>query len=101
MKLVVLQIDVVNDFSQFAQTLDMAQAEAFHHGFESAVLTMMRKLSAEHVEGNSLLNLAAFVNEIKARMLIDELFDQPPGRKAVNVDVAPSHPTATLVFLHR
>src|SRR5438128_10659392 len=96
-KLVVLQIYVVNNLSNRLQTFAIAQAESFEQRFKGAILTMMREFSAIHVKGDRAFHGLAFGNKIKARSLIDELFDQPSGSEPVDVQVASSHPTTTLV----
>src|SRR5260221_14473991 len=74
-KLVVLQINVVNNLGNLPQTFAIAQAESLQQRFEGAILTMMREFSAIHVEGNRAFYRLAFGHKIKARALIDELFD--------------------------
>src|SRR6266851_4454527 len=71
-KLVVLQINVVNNLSNLSQTFAIAQAESLQQRFEGAILTMMGELSTIHVEGNRAFNGLAFGNKIKSRSLIDE-----------------------------
>src|SRR6266404_1679281 len=74
-KLVILKIDVVNNLGNLPQTFAIAQAESPQHRFEGAILTMMGELRAIHVEGNRAFNGLAVGNKIKARALIDKLFD--------------------------
>ena len=74
-KLVVLQIYVVNNLGNLTQTFAIAQAESFEHRFERAVFSMMREFSAIHVKGDRALYRLALSNKIKARVLIDKLFD--------------------------
>src|SRR2546428_7091795 len=74
-KLVILQIDVVNNLGNLPQTFAVAQAESLEQRFEGAILAMMRELSVVHVERNRALYRLAVSNKVKARALIDELFD--------------------------
>src|SRR5438067_12701393 len=87
----------MNDFAEFAQTFDITQAESFDHSLKRTVLAMMRELSAKHVERNCVLDCFALTDKIESRMFIDELFDQPGGSKTVDMNIAASHPTTTLV----
>src|SRR5689334_18390870 len=50
LKLVIFEINVMYYFAEFAQTLDLAQAESFDDRLKRAVFTMMGELSIEHVE---------------------------------------------------
>src|SRR5207253_6478782 len=97
MKLVIFQIYVVNYLGYLTQTFAFAQAESFEHRLESAIFTMMRELSAIHVEGNRAFYRLAFGNKIKARSFVDELPDQPSGSQPVDMQAASSHPATTLV----
>src|SRR6266581_2593290 len=74
-KLVVLQINVVNNLGNLPQTFAIAQAKSLEHGFKGAVFAMMSEFSAIHIEGNSTLDCLAFGNKIETRALIDKLFD--------------------------
>src|SRR6266705_3191808 len=74
-KLVVLQINVVNNLGNLLQTFAIAQAESFQQRFEGAILTMMREFSGIHVKGDRAFYGLAFGHKIKARTLIDKLFD--------------------------
>src|SRR5204862_5860923 len=92
LELVVLEVDVMNYFAEFAQTFDITQAESFDHRFKRTVLAMMRELSAEHVERNCVWDCLALPDKIESGMFIDELLDQPGGSKTVDMYVAPSYP---------
>ena len=96
-ELVILQIYVMNNLGNLPQTFAIAQAESFQHRFEGAIISMMGELRAIHVEGNRAFNGLPLDNKIKTRSLIDELFDQPSGSEPVDMQVAPSHPTTTLI----
>ena len=74
-ELVILQIYVMNNLGNLPQTFAIAQAESFQHRFEGAIISMMGELRAIHVEGNRAFNGLPFGHKIKARALIDELFD--------------------------
>src|SRR6266446_6149317 len=74
-KLVILQINVVNNLGNLPQTYAIAQAESLQHRFEGAILTMMGELRAIHVEGNRAFNGLPLGHKIKARAFVDELFD--------------------------
>src|SRR5436305_13188820 len=74
-KLVILQIYVVNNLGNLPQTFAIAQAESLHQRFEGAILTMMREFRTIHVERNRALYRLAISDKIKARALIDKLFD--------------------------
>jgi hypothetical protein len=58
----------------------------------------MGELRAESVEGNRALNLFPFSNEVKARTLVDELFDKPGRSESVYVQISARDPTLTLVL---
>src|SRR5258706_966442 len=66
-KLVVLQINVVNNLGNLPQTFAIAQAESLQQRFEGAILTMMREVNAIHFEGNRAFYRLAFGHKIKAR----------------------------------
>src|SRR5258707_14578701 len=74
-KLVVLQIYVVNNLGNLPQAFAIAQAESFQQRFEGAVLAVMREFSAIHVKGDRAFNGFPLGHKIKARALINELFD--------------------------
>src|SRR6266496_4192580 len=74
-KLVILQIDVVNNLGNLPQTIAIAQAKSFEQRFEGAILTMMREFRAIHVERNRALHRLSFRDKVKAWAPIDELFD--------------------------
>src|SRR5437868_15216589 len=74
-KLVILQIDVVNNLGNLPQTFAIAQAESFEQRFEGAILTVMREFRAIHVERNRALYRLALSNKVKARAFVDELLD--------------------------
>src|SRR6266404_2291275 len=74
-ELVILQIYVMNNLGNLPQTFAIAQAESFEQRFEGAILTMMREFRAIHVERNRALYRLALGHKIKARALVDELFD--------------------------
>src|SRR6266436_7513245 len=74
-KLVILQIDVVNNLGNLPQTIAIAQAESLQQRFEGAILTMMREFRAIHVERNRALYRLALSNKVEARAFVDELFD--------------------------
>src|SRR6266550_3431733 len=95
-KLVILQINVVNNLGNLPQTFVIAQAESLQQRFEGAILSMMREFRAIHVERNCALYRLALRHKIKARALIDKLFDEPGGSEPVDMQIAPSHPTTTL-----
>src|SRR5438045_7148992 len=88
----------MNYFTEFPQPFDIAQAESFDHSFKRTVLTMMRELSAKHVKRNCVFYCFALSHKIKARTFIDELLDEPGGSETVNMNVATSHPTTTLII---
>ena len=74
-KLVVFEIYVVNNLGNLPQTFAIAQAESLQQRFEGAILTVMREFSAIHVKGDRAFNGFALGHKIKARALIDKLFD--------------------------
>src|SRR6266404_2233168 len=71
-KLVVLQIDVVNNLGNLPQTFAIAQAESLQQRFKGAILTMMREFSVIHIKGDRTFYGLALGNKIKARAFIDE-----------------------------
>ena len=98
MKLVVFQIDVVDDLGNLAQTLALCQTELFQHRLESAVFSVVGELGSKHIERNRSFDRSPFSNEIKARPLIDELFNQPGRGQPVDVQIAARDPTLTLIL---
>src|SRR6266566_4237770 len=58
-KLVVFEINVVNNLGNLPQTFAIAQAESLQQRFKGAILTMMREFSAIHVEGDRAFNGSA------------------------------------------
>ena len=74
-ELVILQIYVVNNLGNFPQTFAITQAESLHQRFEGAVFAMMREFSAIHVKSDRAFNGFLLGHKIKARALIDKLFD--------------------------
>src|ERR1700681_2301241 len=74
-KLVILQIYVVNNLGNLSQTFAIAQTKLLEHCFEGAILTMMGEFSAIHVKGDRAFYGLALGNKIEARALIDKLFD--------------------------
>jgi hypothetical protein len=97
-KLVVLQVDVVNDLGDLAQTFVLAESKSLQHRLEGAVFAVMSELSPKHVEGNRAFDRFAFSNKIESRSLVDELFDQPGGGQPVDVQIAASHPALALIL---
>src|SRR6185436_4504066 len=97
-KLVVFQIDVVNDLGNPAQAFVLSQSEPLEHRLKGAVFSLMSELSSKHVKGNRTVDCFAFSDEIEARTLIDELFDQPGGGEPVDVKIATGHPTPALIL---
>ena len=74
-KLVVLQINVVNNLGDLTQTFAIAQAKSLEHRFERAIFAVMSEFSAKHVEHNRALHRLALGDKVKARAFVDELFD--------------------------
>src|SRR6266404_5269190 len=74
-KLVVLQINVVNNLGNLPQTFAIAQAESLQQRFKGAILAMMREFSAIHVKGDRSFNGFPVGHKIKARALVNKLFD--------------------------
>src|SRR6185369_7970862 len=56
----------------------------------------MTKLGAKHVKWNCAFDTLIITNEVESRLFIDELFDQPCGREAVDMDIASRHPPLLL-----
>src|SRR5205085_6200466 len=73
MKLVVLQIYVMNDLGDLTQTFAAAQAKSLEHRFERAIFAVMGKLGPKHVERNRALHRLAFSDKVKACAFVDEL----------------------------
>src|SRR3989449_3650810 len=59
-----------------------------------AVFAVMPELGAEDVEGDPLLGGVGRVREGESRVRVDEAFDEPRGRNAVDVRPWPGHPRA-------
>jgi hypothetical protein len=74
MKLLVLQIRVVNEFS-YSANRPVSDPESFDQRFESAAVAMMAEFDFEHVVGDSLRGFGRRIrkNEFGAR--IDKLTD--------------------------
>src|SRR6185295_7920726 len=97
-KLVVFQIDVMNDLGDLAQSFILTESKTLQHRLEGAVFAVMSELSPKHVEGNRAVDRFAFGNEVKPRTLIDELLNQPRGGQPVDVKIATRQPTLALVL---
>jgi len=87
-KLVILQINVMNNFSNLTQTFAIAQPESFEDRLERAILTMMSELGPIHVEGNCACDRSVLGHKVKTWTLVDELPDQPGRSQPVDVQVA-------------
>ena len=98
MKLVVFQIDVVDDLGNLAQAFALRQTESFQHRLERAVFSVMSEFGSEHVERNRPFDRFSVSNEVEARTFVDELFDQPGRSQPVDVEIAARHPALTLVL---
>src|ERR1051325_9384863 len=90
----------MNNLPQLTQPFNIAQPESLYHRFKGAVFAMMRELSAKHVEGNTVFDVFAFCDEVKARTFVDKLFDHPGRRQAIWMNVVPRDPTAALVIMY-
>src|SRR5262249_44820068 len=97
MKLFVFQIDVVNYFGEILQAANVRQAKTLSHRFEGAVVALMRKLRAEHVERNRALDRLFLIHEIETRPLINELRNQPRGGESIDMQVLSGYPTSILI----
>src|SRR5258705_3645757 len=98
MKLVVFQIDVVDDLGDLAQTFALRQTELLQYRLERAVCSVVGELGYEHIEGNGSFDSFSVSHEIEAWTPINELFDQPGRSQPVNVQIAARHPALTLIL---
>src|SRR4051794_38164870 len=59
----------------------------------------MREFCADHIKTNSACDRFFFRDEVEARVPVDEAFDEPNRRQAINEQVATSKPPPPLVLL--
>src|SRR5207249_2038298 len=83
-ELAVAEIGFVHDLGDDPEP-PVLEAEALQERFERAVLAVMPELGAEDVEGDPLLGSVGRVRESESRVRVDEAFDEPRGRNAVDV----------------
>src|SRR5229473_1671488 len=98
MKLVVFQIDVVDNLGNLTQTLDASQGESLEHGFKRAVFAVMSELGSKHVERNCAFDHFVIADEIETWALVDELLDEPCGSQPIDVQISASGPAPALVL---
>ena len=66
MKLVIFQIDVVDDLGDLAQTFALRQTELLQYRLERAVFSVVGELGSEHIEGNGSFDSFSVSHEIEA-----------------------------------
>src|SRR5258706_15904473 len=98
MKLVVFQIDVVDDLGDLAQTFALRQTELLQYRLERAVFSVVGELGSEHIEGNGSFYSFSVSHGIEAWMAINELVDQPGRNQAVNGQIGSGQPAVTLIL---
>lgn len=75
MKLVILEIDVMNYFAKLAEPFQIGQAESLQQSLKGAVFAVMGKLGTEHVEADRSFDRLAIGDKIEAWAFVNELFD--------------------------
>src|SRR5207249_3720065 len=92
-ELAVAEIGFVHDLGDDPEP-PVLEAQTLQERFERAVLAVVPELGAEDVEGDPLLGSVGGVRESAWRGRVDEAFDEPRGRNAVDVRSWPGHPRA-------
>src|SRR5882757_2679296 len=98
-ELAVLHVDVVDDLGKGLDSW-FANQKALDQYLERALVTLVRELGFEHIEGN----LAVFQpvslasDEFERSLRIDESPDEPSARNAIDVNVLPRDPRSTSVL---
>src|SRR5215472_1219266 len=92
-ELAVLEIDVVDDLGDLAETRLLEPAPRQQH-LEAAAVALMGELGGEHVEAQlaRLRLIAPGWHEFELRLRVDEAPDQPSARNAVHMDALAGHP---------
>src|SRR5258706_13175668 len=98
MKLVVFQIDVVDDLGDLAQTFALRQTELLQYRLERAVFSVVGELGSEHIEGNGSFDSFSVNHEIQAWTPNNDLFCQQSKSPPFNVAISARHPTLTPVI---
>ena len=92
-ELVVLQVDVVDDFRDGAKR-GIFQCAALEQHFERALVALVRELGLEHVEAQfarmRAIPLAGY--EFESSLRIDKAADQPGAGDAIHIDALPCDP---------
>src|SRR5712692_790497 len=92
-ELAVAQIRLVDDLGDRAEA-PVPDAPALQERLERAVLALVAELRAEHVERDPLRRRVRRVGELEARLVVEEPFDEPRRRDAVDVRPRPGDPRA-------
>src|SRR5262245_59717195 len=92
-ELVILEVDVMDDFGKRAKPRVIVEPELLDKGFKGAVFTYVCKLRPVHIKANAVPGLGIFGDKGKARTLINKPFDEPDGRQTINVQVPAGDPS--------
>src|SRR5438046_4454153 len=84
LEFVVIEIRIVNHLAHLAEHL-VLDPKSFQKRFECAVVTLMRKISLEHVERHNATIRRNFFRKNKLRFGIDELSDHTGGTDAIDI----------------
>ena len=87
----------MNHLAHLAEHL-VLDPKSFQKRFECAVVTLMRKISLEHVERHNATIRRNFFRKNKLRFGIDELPDQPGGTDAIDLRARAGDPSPTAVI---
>ena len=71
-ELAILEIKVVNDLGNVAQTEVIRETKLFDHCFERAILSAMSELAPVHIEANRAVEGLIFGDKKEARLWVDK-----------------------------
>ncbi len=95
---IVFKVNIVNYFSDLPERRIRVQTETFYQRFKRAVFALMREVRADHIKSNRAVNRFAFRDKAETRATVNESFNQPSGRHAVNMRIFSRHPPLILIF---
>src|SRR5258708_4796266 len=87
----------MDNLREIGKTQHLNKSEPLYYCFKSAIIALMRELRIEHVKRYSACDRLFFRNKIESRSLIDELLDQPRGRKPIDMQIPARHPSTALI----
>src|SRR6266478_2024115 len=100
LEFVIIEIGVVNHFAHLVDHL-VLDPKSFHQRFERAIVTVMGKISIEHVERHSATIRRNLRRENNLRFGIDEFPDQPGGADAIDLGAWTRDPGSAVVISRR